>query len=211
MEDRIKQLEIQKLIQEYTFLVTDGDYKKELIDLNKNEFLNMINERRPKTETPPVEEEKPEEEKEEEEVKEEEMKEEESTDEKSEEQPKTKKSKIDPELVSNETKTKIKKLYRDIVKLTHPDKVNSKEMVDLYMRATDASNNFDLFELYFICGKLNIPVELDGDDKDVLSLLVETKKKEIKSIEDSFIWKYINARTDVEREFILKLFLKNHP
>lgn len=211
MGDRIKQLEIQKLIQEYTFLVTDGDYKKELIDLNKNEFLNMINERRPKDETPPVEDEIKEEESKEEEVKEEEIKKEESGGEQSEEQPKVKKSKIDPDLVSNETKSKIKKLYREIVKLTHPDKVDSKSMVDLYMRATDASNNFDLFELYFICGKLNIDVELEDEDRDVLSLLVETKKKEIKSIEDSFIWKYINARNDVEREFILKLFLKNHP
>ena len=44
MSDKLKELEIKKLFKEYDFLLVEDDYKKELIDTNKGEFLKKINE-----------------------------------------------------------------------------------------------------------------------------------------------------------------------
>ena len=43
MDNKLNDLKIEKIIQEYTFLKTDEEYKKELINSNQSEFLNIIN------------------------------------------------------------------------------------------------------------------------------------------------------------------------
>jgi hypothetical protein len=53
MSDKLKELEIKKLFKEYDFLLVEDDYKKELIDVNKGEFLKKINEKRSEMGIPP--------------------------------------------------------------------------------------------------------------------------------------------------------------
>jgi hypothetical protein len=43
MSDKLKELEIKKLFKEYDFLLIEDDYKKELIEINKVEFLKLYN------------------------------------------------------------------------------------------------------------------------------------------------------------------------
>jgi len=53
MSNRLEQLEVKKLLQEYSFLLLDEEYKNEVIDSNKEEFLNKIREARGETPPPP--------------------------------------------------------------------------------------------------------------------------------------------------------------
>jgi hypothetical protein len=121
-----------------------------------------------------------------------------------------KKPKLDPNSINKSTRDKVKKLYREIVKKTHPDKTNSEDLINLYMKATIASDDYNLFELFIICIELNIDIDIDINDKDTLTVLIEMKKNELKSIEASFIWIYYMAKTEEEKNKLIELFVKKH-
>lgn len=190
MENHLKNLEIKKLIQEYSFLLTDDEYKKQLIAEFQTAFLNAIQKVREELGLPtpkPI-----------------------VDDGNNKVESQKKKPKTDPDKVDKETKDKIKKIYREIVKLTHPDKVDNEESIDLYMKATEAADNYDLFELYHISEKLNIVVDLDLNDKYLLNILIDTKKDELKNIENSFVWKWIHLPSEDDKKNIIKIFINNH-
>jgi hypothetical protein len=46
------------------------------------------------------------------------------------------------------------------------------------------------------------------EDVDVLNFLIQKKKDEIKKIESSFIWLWINAKTDEEKNKVVEMFVK---
>jgi len=183
MSDKLKKLQIKKLIQEYEFLTTENEYRKEVIEDNKNSFMEKVGEIRKalnipvsdvisgNTQTEVIKEEK-------------------------------------PDNISDSTKSKVKKIYREIVKLTHPDRTNSEELIEVYRKATMAADNYNILELFQICVELKIPIELDMDDVDVLNFLIKTKKDNIKKIDGSFIWLWLNAKTEEERENIVEMFVK---
>lgn len=183
MEDKLKRLEIKRLLQEYNFILTDIEYKTEIISENRVEFLERVDKVKRELFPNKAEEQKPQ------------------------IQSQEKKESDLPE-ISESTKIKIKKIYREIVKITHPDRNNSDKYLDQHMRATEAFDKFNLIELYLICLDLNIPVELDSDDIGMLSGLIADKRNNSKSLEGSFIWLWINAKDEAAKENIVTLFIK---
>lgn len=189
MNDIIEQLEINRLIQEFSFLKSDEELKKELIDYNQSIFLELVNDELSKIEPDQIKE---------------------PVDTINEPKSVKVESKIDMSTVSENTKVKIKKIYREIVKRTHPDKINSEELNELYIKATEYYVTYDIFELYFISKTLNIKIKLSLDETTTLNKLIELKKVELKSIETSFIWLWLNAQTDDEKNKLVHSFLKAH-
>jgi hypothetical protein len=189
MDEKLEQLQINKLIQEFSFLKSDEELKKELIEHNQSTFLDLVNEELSNLNPDQIKEP-------DDTIKE----------------PKSVKveSKIDMSTVSENTKVKIKKIYREIVKKTHPDKVNSEELNELYIKATEYYVTYDIFELYFISKTLNIKIKLSLDETNTLNQLIELKKTELKSIETSFIWLWLNAQNDDEKNGLVHKFLKVH-
>jgi hypothetical protein len=190
MGDKLKTLEIKKLIQEYNFLLLDDEFKKEVISENRPEFLEKTQKLR--SDLGIINDPDPQPEKKEEEVN------------------LPKKPKIEPDSVDKSVKDKVKKLYREIVKKTHPDKVDSEDLINLYMSATIAADEYNLMELFIICDQLSINFEIDFEDKGTLIALIEMKKKELKDIEASFIWIYYMAKTEEEKNKLVELFVKKH-
>lgn len=185
MNKKLEQLEIQKLLQEYSFLLIDEEYKQEVVDANKVNFLNKVREitgALPESPPPPPEE----------------------------QDAPSSKEKIDPSTVDPSTKDKVKKLYREIAKITHPDKVNSEELVELYMKATTAAEEFDLYTLFEICSRLNIEHSVEGEDKEILKVKIDKKREKLKNIEGSFIWLYAHAKTEQEKQFLINQFAEKH-
>jgi len=189
MDEKLEQLQINKLIQEFSFLKSDEELKKELIEHNQSTFLDLVNEELSNLNPDQIKEP-------DDTIKE----------------PKSVKveSKIDMSTVSENTKVKIKKIYREIVKKTHPDKVNSEELNELYIKATEYYVTYDIFELYFISKTLNIKIKLSLDETNTLNQLIELKKTELKSIETSFIWLWLSAQNDDEKNVLVHKFLKVH-
>lgn len=188
MEEKIHELHINKIIQEYSYLKSDEEFKKEVISTRQSEFLKIINQtllnyspdqirKHDDTQPPPVENKKP---------------------------------GIDIEEIPNNTKVKAKNVYRDIVKLTHPDKVDNKELNELYIEAKDAYEVYDLFELYFIARSLNIKLKLTFEEMDTLNKLIDLKKQNIKSLESSYVWLWINGSSEDEKTRIVNQFIEQH-
>lgn len=176
------QLELKKMMKEWDYLLTEEEYKNEVIGEYKSEFLKrvgIIEAEKPVAE--PVAESKEEE--------------------KEQEEPED----ID-DGISDYVKKKVKKLYREIAKVAHPDKSDSEDLVTLYIAAKKASVEFDLISLYDICENLNIPYSVEIEDKDVFKASIDGKKDELKKIENSFIWLYAEAKTDEERDDLVLRF-----
>ena len=199
MNDRLLELEMMKIMQEYKLLLLDEEYKNEMISLNKTEFLKEIG-KKGGIEEPVVEDSKEKEpniENNEDEVNDELNDEVEEVDEK-----------------TSLLKESIKKLYRKIVKLTHPDKTmhknNKKELNELYIRAERAMATMDVYEILIICDKLDIEYQIDIIQKDILEENLQKKKSLLKGMESSFIWQWIIADTDEKKDSIVDLFLQTH-
>jgi hypothetical protein len=187
MDEKLVDLQINKLIQEYSFLKSDEELKKEMINTNQKGFLDLVNGKlgdlKPEEiNLGPTKE------------------------------PKSKKiePKVDMSGISENTKVRIKKIYRNIVKLTHPDKTESEELNELYMEATEAYEAYNIFELCFISKKLNIKVKLSLEETKTLKELLDSKKDEIKKIESSFIWLWLTASNENDKNELVDRFIEKH-
>ena len=105
---------------------------------------------------------------------------------------------IEEEIFVETKLPKVKKLYREIVKLTHPDKVDQKSLNDLYLTATKYYDNNDKIGLYKVCTELDIDYDLDDDDNQIIESKIDDLKRRIEFLESTFTWQWIN--TDGEKE-----------
>lgn len=176
-----EQLELKKMMKEWEYLLTEEEYKNEIIEEYRTEFLKKVGIVEPEKPVDPVVE-----------VHEEEVEEEE-------------KEPVD-DGISEYVKKKVKKIYRDIVKVAHPDKTDSEEYVSLYIDAKKAYTEFNLIQLYSICESLKIPYSVEIEDKDIFKEKIDIKKDKLKKIEYSFIWLYAEAKTDEERNDLVDRF-----
>lgn len=192
MNDRLFELEIKKILQEYKLLLIDEEYKNEMISVSKGDFMKEINRKGGFDPEPEVS---------------------------KEEAPVEDLDRVEEEVPEDDEKTSfikegMKTLYRQIVKLTHPDKTmhknNKKELNELYMRSKKAMDSLDVYELLTICDRLDIKYDIDINQKDILEENLEKKKSQLKSLEESFIWLWIKAQTDIEKDIIVDLFLQRH-
>lgn len=103
---------------------------------------------------------------------------------------------------------KVKKLYREIVKLTHPDKVDKKSLNDLYLSATKYYDNNDKIGIYKICTELDIDYDLDDDDNQIIESKIEDLKRRIQFLESTFTWQWINTNGDKEKTEMLINYIR---
>jgi translation initiation factor 2 beta subunit (eIF-2beta)/eIF-5 len=182
MNQKLQHLEVKKLLQEYSFLLIDEQYKQEVIAANKEEFLTRVREANSTPEAVPQS--------------------------ASSERPKRRR--IDLNSVDKSTKDKVKHLYREIAKRTHPDRCTDATLHELYVTATEAAEEFDLFALYELCNRLDITHSVDAEDKDILKQRILHKKEELKAIEASFIWLYAHAPSEEHRKKLIDQFVNKH-
>lgn len=108
----------------------------------------------------------------------------------------------------NDIPPKIKKLYREIVKLTHPDKVKRKKLNDLYIKATNYYNLIDKVGIYRICNELDIDYELEDEDQSVIDTKISDFKNRITFLESTFTWKWFTTEDEMEKNQILIDYIK---
>ena len=94
---------------------------------------------------------------------------------------------IQEEIKSIPENIEAKKLYRDIVKTTHPDKIKNHKLNELYLEATDAYEKNDIITLYRVCSELRIDFDLPENYVDDLSQKISSLKKQISFLETT--WK----------------------
>jgi hypothetical protein len=184
--NRLQFLQTKKLFKELDYIESDFEYRNEIISEADSEFISKVNDFL--EEHPSLKE-----------VYEEKI-------DKKIQQSILKNSKevieiydeVDYEISTENKLPKVKKLYREIVKLTHPDKVDKKGLNDLYLTATKYYNNNDKIGIYKVCTELDIDYDLDDEDNQIIESKIDDLKKRIKFLESTFTWQWIN--TDGERE-----------
>lgn len=106
---------------------------------------------------------------------------------------------------------KMKKLYRDIVQSTHPDKVKSNILNALYSKAVEANKKEDILTIYSVCDELGLDFHISQREIYALENRIKDLKVKQSSFEQSHLWMwYINDDDENKRRKIIHHFLLNH-
>jgi hypothetical protein len=189
MKDKLKNLELKKLLQEFHFLEVDKEFKDEFIEFYKPLFMKEVQSKKTSEQreneinkTPP--------------------------------QPnENKNDEIKPKNIFNVSEDeldKIKKIFREIVKICHPDKSGGNQYINEYLLAKEAYEKNDLLTLYTISTKLNIIVDIDEDNVFLLKRNVEQKRKELLELEKSFLWLWVHSQNDFDKDKIIEMFIQQN-
>lgn len=203
---------IKLLINEFEFLNKQENEVKELFDESQREFAKDINNFLVENGLKKEEDKKKEEIKKKEEEKtskEDEKKEEGKTSEEKSEEIKDKKKE---EVKKVSAPKRYKKMFRQIVSLTHPDKLKKdiseeekKDLIAIYENTVDNYNDGNYTPLLLNAKKLDIEIgeEFFGDLKTIKNSIDE-KNKNISNLQKTFAWIYYNDIEEDEKEDFLK-------
>ena len=110
----------------------------------------------------------------------------------------------DDEIDSKEENPKMRKLYREIVKQTHPDKIKNNKLNNLYIEAGKSYDSEDLFNIYSICDELGISYELDESENYILKDKIKYIQDKINFIHSTFTWQWYYSEEEIEKNNIIK-------
>jgi hypothetical protein len=203
--NKLKDLEIKKLLKELEFIEMDYEYRSEVVSEADSEFMNSINNFLSKN--PELKEiyDKKVTDRIEKTINEVKQKEVDKSTQSDNIEDDFNHDSID-DIVSEKT-PEVKKAYRDIVKLTHPDKVKDKRLNDFYIKSTDLYNDNDKIGLYKICDELGISYDIDENDTEIIEDKINTLKRKINFLESTFTWKWFNTKDEKLRDRILLDFI----
>lgn len=109
---------------------------------------------------------------------------------------------------SIDTSINIKKIYREIVKNTHPDVVRNQKLNELYLEATSAYETNDVVTLYKVCSDLMIDFPWDDSEIQKIKLKIEQYKNQIIFLESTYTFKWLKS-DDVDKNKIVLKFIEN--
>ena len=196
--EKIRKLEIQKLIKELEFLESDINLKLETINENDEVFhkeIDVFIEQHPKLKF--LLEEKKQYEMENSEI--------------IEEKKLDNQNLHDSEIISESKDPKLKSLYRQIARTTHPDTTNKENLKEVYLNAKKAYEENNLFSIVSFCEKLNLPYNLTDEEVTLLKKEIDAMKKRLKFLESTFTWQWYKRqdnRQDVILSYIKSQFIK---
>lgn len=194
--NQIKYLEFQRLMKELQFVESDHLYQSEFIKISDIEFLKSVNsilEQFPALE--------------------------ELYKKKQEEFYKISSERIsnkenqeigvevnEKEIISRSDETR--KLYRDIAKSTHPDKITNHKLNELYLEATGAYEQNDVITLYKVCSELNIEFELPDYYINKIIEKINDYKKKTQFLENTYTFKWLKCENITEKNQIIINFIR---
>tara|TARA_S200002703_G_scaffold152130_1_gene152265 strand:+ start:870 stop:1448 length:579 start_codon:yes stop_codon:yes gene_type:complete len=111
------------------------------------------------------------------------------------------------ELDTEKKPPSMRKLYRRISKITHPDKIESEFLNEYFKKASAAYAENNISELITIASFLNIDTS-DVDKEQIAKELkgdIFTKQFFIANTKSSLAWRWANADTEKEKEDIRKI------
>jgi len=107
-----------------------------------------------------------------------------------------------------EKNQRIKTLYRQISKSTHPDVTSQSNLQELYLEAQKAYDSNNLLQILSICDKLKINYEITFEEFDLLKEEIYTKRKRIEFLESTYTWKWFHMPTEDEKNQIILNYLQ---
>lgn len=102
-----------------------------------------------------------------------------------------------------------KKLYRDIVKTTHPDKIKNHKLNELYIEATEAYEQNDIVTLYKVCSELNIEFDLPDDFISQVRTKINSYKEQVSFLESTYTFKWVKSETLSDKNRVVLDFIRS--
>jgi len=197
--DRIKLLEIKKLFKELDYVQSDFEYRSEIISEADTNFLNVVNsflDGHPELK---------------------ELYESKVNDginkfiSTESYEPINEQSQNyfeEDEIFIDDKSPKVKKIYRKIVKITHPDKSNKKSHNDIYEKATEYYNMNDKISLYKLATELDIDYDIEYDDNIEIQRRIDDLKGRITFLESTFTYQWIRIDDEIQKNEMMINFIK---
>jgi len=105
----------------------------------------------------------------------------------------------------------MKKLYRDIASLIHPDKNPGEEKVVLFQKAATAYREDDFAELLNIADDIGLKVPaLTKKDLKLLEKSIHNVRTTLETKKQTFGWQWANAEDSAQKENLRKAFYIHH-
>jgi hypothetical protein len=100
----------------------------------------------------------------------------------------------------------IKKLYRKIVELTHPDKAEDQE--DIFREATRAYKEENLAMLLEIASELRIKIdELSDQSMKLVQENIQDLETKVEELKQSTAWAWHNCKSSEEKDMLARMIL----
>lgn len=101
----------------------------------------------------------------------------------------------------------VRRLYREIVKSTHPDIILSRKLNELYLEATGAYETNNVVTLYKISNDLMIDFEYSDSVIDIIKNEINKYKEQIIFLESTYTYKWLKS-DEVEKPKIILNFIE---
>jgi hypothetical protein len=187
MSDKLKKLQIKKLIQEYSFLQADFEYKNQLIEDYREEFIKEVyktldeENKSSTTET---------------------LKNVQIDTQKN-------SNKIELKEKSN-VNQEIRRLYRLITKKTHPDYDKDGLYIEEYRKAVDAYQNGDNLVIYTLAHNFGFDYEIGDEALECLNQNLINLKNKIGRVELTYIYLWSQIKDGKLKENLILNFIKTN-
>lgn len=101
----------------------------------------------------------------------------------------------------------IKKLYRSIAQLTHPDKIKDEHLNDIFKQAAEAIEEENWMVLVELAGELRIDIEFLSDETcEIIEQSIQRNEQQIAGIKNSFSYIWSKQRDDESRDIFKSMF-----
>lgn len=110
----------------------------------------------------------------------------------------------------NKKPPSMRKLYRRISKITHPDKIDSEFLNEYFKKASSAYAENNVSELFTIASFLNIDTSDINKDEIIKDLKDDMFSKQfmIANLKSSIAWQWAHAKTEEEKDKIREVIKK---
>lgn len=183
----IQELENVKLIRELNYLKSEFEYKNSLVELYNIDFRNwvdrILNINLELKEIFEINNSPIDERKEEEEIKDSES--------------------------DYKSSDKLKGFYRQIVKLTHPDRIQGDTFNVIYNDANQAFKSGKSIDILLICDRLGLPYEISEEEKESLKQEISDLRNRIVMLESTFPYQWAIKEDDDAKNMIALNYIKN--
>lgn len=113
------------------------------------------------------------------------------------------------EVITESKPEKLKSLYRQIAKSTHPDKSSQENLKELYLDAQKAYESNDILQIMSICERLKIDYEISPIEVDLVREEIKMKRDRISFLESTYTWKWFTENSVDKKNQIIINYLES--
>ncbi len=115
---------------------------------------------------------------------------------------------VDSVQVRSKVDNKVKKIYREIVKSTHPDKIKNSKLNELYLEATFAYESNDIVTLFKVSSELLIDLNFDDKELESIKERINQIREQIQFLESTYTFKWLKS-SDTDKNRVILSFIQN--